>query len=219
MGCCIGKAAPPPPEICGIWSTGPLAIKNGFPTAYAGRLQLKLPEAESDGDAWALLIVDEKGNCQYRNQGATVGSGVSASAATTYTGPIYDFKLDGGETWRGIVGFKFKTEGKAYVEHDGVKLLTTMAVNGNKFQRLTSLTLGPPVNVSVLMTCGEAEEVGVAPMLYEAIKHETERIRQAQARDERVSVSVPDTDKEAEGEMKLNGNTIVRAHSGALEMS
>eukprot|EP00404_Azadinium_spinosum_P021068 CAMPEP_0180618134 /NCGR_PEP_ID=MMETSP1037_2-20121125/33411_1 /TAXON_ID=632150 /ORGANISM="Azadinium spinosum, Strain 3D9" /LENGTH=234 /DNA_ID=CAMNT_0022638139 /DNA_START=24 /DNA_END=726 /DNA_ORIENTATION=- len=223
MGSCFAvEAARPPPEICGIWSTGPLAIKKAFPEAYAGRLKMGLPEAESDDDAYALLIVDEKGQCQYRNQGKAVvgGSYVSASSATTYKGPILDFSLDEGETWKGVGGFKFSILGKAYFEHDGVKLLTTLAVNGNKFNRLTSLTLGPPLNVSVLMTLGEADNLGVLPVIAEAIKTETERIAQMQAHDQQLNVSVPGKEGAApgpEGESTLNGATIVRAHSGAVE--
>mmetsp|Transcript_5280 Transcript_5280/g.5786 ORF Transcript_5280/g.5786 Transcript_5280/m.5786 type:complete len:117 (+) Transcript_5280:3-353(+) len=111
--------------------------------------------------------------CQYRKQGKTVGgSYVSASAATTYSGPILDFGLDG-ENWIGRFGTKFSMPGKAYVDSDGEKLLTTISFDGNKMNRLTSMTLGPPINASVLLTCGEAEDIGVAPILYAAIQAET----------------------------------------------
>lgn len=221
MGSCLTvEAARPPPEICGIWSTGPLAIKKHFAAAYEGRVAMGLPEAENDDAAYAILIVDDKGQCQYRKQGKAVGgSYVSASAATTYSGPILDFGLDG-ENWVGRLGVKFSMPGKAYVDSDGEHLLTTIAFDGNKMNRLASLTLGPPINKSVLMTCGEAEDVGVAPILYAAIKAETKRIQEMQAKDQPLSVSALEKEDAApgsEGEAKLNGATIVRASSRALE--
>jgi len=223
MGSCFAvEAARPPPEICGIWSTGPLAIKKCFEAAYAGRVAMGLPEAESDDDAYAILIVDDKGQCQYRKQGKKVGgSYVSASAAKTYSGPILDFGLDG-ENWVGRFGATFSIAGKAYVDSDGEKLLTTIGFDGNKMNRLTSMTLGPPINVSVLMTCGEAEDVGVAPILYAAIKAETKRIKEMQANDQQLNVSVPEKEGAvtgSEGEATLNGATIVRADSRALEVA
>jgi len=182
-----------------------------------------LPEAESDDDEYAILIVDDKGQCQYRKQGKTVGGRyVSASAATTYSGPILDFGLDG-ENWVGRMGAKFSISGKAYVDSDGEQLLTVIGFDGNKMKRLTSMTLGPPINASVLMSCGEGEDIGVAPILYAAIKAETKRIKEMQANDQQqLTVSVPEKEGAApgsEGEATVKGAAIVRADSRALEVA
>ena len=60
----------------------------------------------------------------------------------------------------GTIPYSFDITDRVYTEHNGVELLTGLTVNGVRMEKVTVLSIGPPIDASFHVLLSEAEAFG-----------------------------------------------------------